>query len=211
MKRHAGKKGVNPQWQPFELLHRDLWHRASFVVSECYREVTPTTSQLSSCPPLLDRRIGLHKTVFKKSLVQAGPVTRTIKGPILGWATNSNVKKGQHSLSATIIFAIIAIHLPSPGTRKAYPSRSSSVPITADLNWARSVASRSRSSALVKQQAIGMSSEPCFMAGSRAERRCSCADIRPFVRNGQKHAPRTPPPMPGELPPCFSEARLARI
>jgi hypothetical protein len=31
MKRHAGKKGVNPQWQPFELLCRDLWHRASFV------------------------------------------------------------------------------------------------------------------------------------------------------------------------------------
>jgi hypothetical protein len=29
MERHAGKKVVNPQWQPFELLRRDLWHRAS--------------------------------------------------------------------------------------------------------------------------------------------------------------------------------------
>jgi hypothetical protein len=27
MKRHAGKKVVDPQWQPFELLARDLWHR----------------------------------------------------------------------------------------------------------------------------------------------------------------------------------------
>src|SRR5271169_1696403 len=31
MKRHAGKKVVNPQLQPFELLSRDLRHRASFV------------------------------------------------------------------------------------------------------------------------------------------------------------------------------------
>ena len=38
MKRHAGKKGVNPQWQPFELVRRDLWHRASFVVNECFYE-----------------------------------------------------------------------------------------------------------------------------------------------------------------------------
>src|SRR6202022_5168495 len=37
---------------------------------------------------------GLHKIAFKNSLVSAGPVTRTITGPILGWATNSNVKKG---------------------------------------------------------------------------------------------------------------------
>src|SRR4029077_10036043 len=29
MKRHAGKKVVDPQWQPFELLRRDLWHRGS--------------------------------------------------------------------------------------------------------------------------------------------------------------------------------------
>jgi hypothetical protein len=33
MKRHAGKKVVNPQWQPFELLRRDLWHQVSFAVS----------------------------------------------------------------------------------------------------------------------------------------------------------------------------------
>jgi hypothetical protein len=33
--------------------------------------------------------------VFKKSLVPAGPVTRTITGPIFGSAANSNVKKGQ--------------------------------------------------------------------------------------------------------------------
>jgi len=154
--------------------------------------------------------LGVHKTVFKKSLAPAGPVTLTITGPILGWATNSKVKNGQHSLSATIIFAIIEIHFPSPETRKAYPSRSSSIPITADLNWEKSVAARSRSSALVKQQTTGMSSEPCFMAGSRAVRRRSCADTRPFVRNGQKHAPRTPPPMPGESPPCFSGARSAK-
>jgi hypothetical protein len=31
MKRHARKKVVNPQWQPFELLCRDLGHWASFV------------------------------------------------------------------------------------------------------------------------------------------------------------------------------------
>jgi LytS/YehU family sensor histidine kinase len=35
MKRHAGKKVVNPQWQPFELFCRDLKHWASFVVNEC--------------------------------------------------------------------------------------------------------------------------------------------------------------------------------
>jgi hypothetical protein len=29
MERHAGKKVMNPQWQPFELLRRDLWHRVS--------------------------------------------------------------------------------------------------------------------------------------------------------------------------------------
>jgi len=37
MKRHAGKKVVNPQWQLFELLCRDLGHRASFVVNQCNR------------------------------------------------------------------------------------------------------------------------------------------------------------------------------
>jgi hypothetical protein len=26
MERHAGKKIVNPQWKPFELSSRDLWH-----------------------------------------------------------------------------------------------------------------------------------------------------------------------------------------
>jgi hypothetical protein len=31
MKRKAGKKVVDPQWQPFELLCQDLGHRASFV------------------------------------------------------------------------------------------------------------------------------------------------------------------------------------
>jgi hypothetical protein len=31
----AGKKVVSQQWQPFELLGRDLGHRA-FVVNECY-------------------------------------------------------------------------------------------------------------------------------------------------------------------------------
>ena len=39
MKRHPGKKVVNPQWQPFELVRRNLGHRASFVVHECYRDV----------------------------------------------------------------------------------------------------------------------------------------------------------------------------
>jgi hypothetical protein len=29
MERHAGKKLMNPQWQPLELLRRDLWHLAS--------------------------------------------------------------------------------------------------------------------------------------------------------------------------------------
>jgi hypothetical protein len=37
MKRHAGKKVVNSQWQPFELLCRDLGHRAPFVVNQRYR------------------------------------------------------------------------------------------------------------------------------------------------------------------------------
>jgi hypothetical protein len=32
MKRHAGKKVMNPQWQPFELSRRDLWHRTSSAV-----------------------------------------------------------------------------------------------------------------------------------------------------------------------------------
>src|SRR6266481_6837490 len=68
MKRHAGEKGVNPQWQPFELLRRDLWHRAFFVVNECYRDVKPTTSQLPSCRPLLDRRIGLIQDSFQEVL-----------------------------------------------------------------------------------------------------------------------------------------------
>jgi len=27
IKRHAGKKVVDPQWQPFELLRTDPWHR----------------------------------------------------------------------------------------------------------------------------------------------------------------------------------------
>jgi hypothetical protein len=27
VKRHASKKTVNPQWQPFKFLRRDLWHR----------------------------------------------------------------------------------------------------------------------------------------------------------------------------------------
>src|ERR1700730_3259226 len=97
--------------------------------------------------------------VFKKSLVPAGPVTRTITGPIFGLAANSNVKKGQHSRSATINSATTAIHFLSPGTRKAYPSGSSSVAIRADLNWARSVASRLCNSASDKQQAIGMASD----------------------------------------------------
>jgi hypothetical protein len=44
MKRYAGKKIVNPQWQPFELVRRDLWHRASFMVNEFYYDVTLTTS-----------------------------------------------------------------------------------------------------------------------------------------------------------------------
>jgi hypothetical protein len=33
MKRHAGKKVVNPQGQPFELLDRDAWHGTFLVVS----------------------------------------------------------------------------------------------------------------------------------------------------------------------------------
>ena len=56
----------------------------------------------------------------------------------------------------------------------------------------------------------GASHAACFMADSRAERRRSCADTRPFARSGQTHAPWTPPPMPGELPPCFSTVRSAR-
>jgi len=183
------------------------------------KEISPHDEKNAACEPdqssllhvnSLDAST-LHKTVFKKSLAPAGPVTRTVTGPMPGWATNSNVRKGQHSLSATIIFAIVAIDRPSPGRQKAYPSRSSSVPITAELNWARSVAARSRSSALVKQQAIGMSSAPCFMAGSRAERHGSYAGIRPFVRNGPTHAPGTRPPMPREWLPRFSKARSARI
>jgi hypothetical protein len=208
MKRHAGKKVVNPQWQPFELLRRDLWHRVPFVVNECYRDATAAMLRQQ---PHNFRVAATARQTHRACTRQFSKSPWYQRGPMPGWATTSNVKKGQHSLSATIISAIVAIHLPSPGRRKAYPSRSSSVSITAELNWARSVAARSRSSALVKQQAIGLSSEPCLMAGSRAERRRSCADTRPFVRNGQKHAPGTPPPMPGESPPRFSGARLARI
>jgi len=47
MKRHAGKKVVNPQWQPFELLCRNLGHPASLVVNEVQS---------------LDRRIGIGLT-----------------------------------------------------------------------------------------------------------------------------------------------------
>ena len=57
--------------------------------------------------------------ILKNSFVPAGPVTRTISGPLLGSATSSNAKKGQHSRSATINSAISAIHLPSPVRRKA--------------------------------------------------------------------------------------------
>src|SRR6266498_1474297 len=73
MKRHAGKKGVNPQWQLFELLRRDLWHWASFVVNECfYLDVAPTTSQLPSCRPLLDRRIGCTQDSFQEVFGASG-------------------------------------------------------------------------------------------------------------------------------------------
>src|SRR5437016_14250824 len=107
MKRPAGKKGMNRSGKCSNSCVGNLWHRASFVVNECYRDVTPTTLTPSELPAHCGIDAGaLHKTVFKNSLIPAGPDTRTVTGPILGWATNSNVKKGQHSLSATIIFAI---------------------------------------------------------------------------------------------------------
>src|ERR1051325_2026838 len=130
MKRHAGKKVVDSQWQLSELLRRNLRYQASIMIHECYGAFVTTISIPEHC--YLDAS-GLQKTVVKKSLLPAGPVTRTINGPILGCATNSNVKKGQHSLSAAIISAMIEIHGPSPGTRKAYQIGSSSVSITADL------------------------------------------------------------------------------
>jgi hypothetical protein len=68
MKRHAGKKVVNPQRQPFEFVRRDLWHRASFVVKEFYRDVTLTTSTSD----LLDRRIGLTQDSFQEVLGTSG-------------------------------------------------------------------------------------------------------------------------------------------
>jgi hypothetical protein len=44
---------------------------------------------------------GLHRRVLKNSFIPAGPVTRTITGPIWGRAVTSNIRKGQHSLSDT--------------------------------------------------------------------------------------------------------------
>src|SRR5216683_548540 len=39
---------------------------------------------------------------FKNSRVPAGPVIRTVTGPIAGSTDNSNLRNGQHSRSATI-------------------------------------------------------------------------------------------------------------
>ena len=69
---------------------------------------------------------------------------------------------------------------------------SSSVSITPDLNSARSAASRSRNSVLVREHAIGVFSKRSFMAGRRVVRPHSSGGTRQSVRNGQLHAPRPP-------------------
>src|SRR5919109_2622998 len=54
----------------------------------------------------------------KNSFVPAGPVIRTIPGPMPASATNSNFKNGQHSLSIMISSAAKVIHFLSPGIWK---------------------------------------------------------------------------------------------
>src|SRR5262249_39065315 len=41
MQRHAGKKVVDPQGKPLELLRRDLWHRALLVGPACAVSTAP--------------------------------------------------------------------------------------------------------------------------------------------------------------------------
>jgi hypothetical protein len=54
---------------------------------------------------------------FRISFVPDGPVIRIVTGPIPGSAVNSNRRNGQHSRSAMMSSAAIAIHFLSPGTR----------------------------------------------------------------------------------------------
>ena len=69
---------------------------------------------------------------------------------------------------------------------------SSSVSITPDLNSARSAASRSRNSVLVREHAIGVFSTRSFMAGSPVVQLHSSGDIQPFVGSGQRRESATP-------------------
>jgi hypothetical protein len=63
--------------------------------------------------------------------VPAGPVMRTLTGPMPGSIFSSNFKNGQHSRSAIINSATRAIDFLSPGRRNEYPSFSSSLSIKA--------------------------------------------------------------------------------
>jgi hypothetical protein len=101
----------------------------------------------------------VHGTVLKNSFVPAGPITRTITGPILGRAATSNAKKG-----ATFALCYHQFrYKPNPIaiTRKAKGItllKLLSLNV-ADLNCARSVASRSRHPTVVREQAIGVLSK----------------------------------------------------
>jgi len=142
---------------------------------------------------------GWHKTVFKNSFVPTGPVTRTSTGPAFGWTVRANVRKGQHSRSAAITSAATAMLFRSPDRRKANPSGSSSIAVTADRNCPRSVASRCRSSADDKEQATGRFCGSSFMGGWPGGRRRSCGGIRRFVRSDRRHESMPPRRAPGEL------------
>src|SRR5215469_10455775 len=53
MKRHAGKKVVNTEWQPVEFLCPDLWHRAPIRCSSRYRlKERPSVGSERGCPIL---------------------------------------------------------------------------------------------------------------------------------------------------------------
>src|SRR5205823_11948078 len=113
-------------------------------------------------------------------------------------------------LSGPIKSGISRTKLLSPGRRKAYPCGSSSVFLTADLNSARSVASRLRNSAVVREQAIGAPLEQSFTAGSPAVRRHSSGGIRQAGRSGRQHGTGTPLSELSESLRSSSEARLAK-
>ena len=64
---------------------------------------------------LFPTKAGRSSRLLTNSFVPAGPLTRTVTGPMLGGALTSNTKNGQHSRSATINSATCRMRSPSPG------------------------------------------------------------------------------------------------